>query len=84
MGKIFFYVGNKYTISIYFLSKRIKISKIIISSIMEKFFLFLSTVFFFYAISIISLAEALTLAFVSPIIVTVLSIFYLKKKSWHT
>ena len=36
--------------------------------------------FFFYAISIISLAQALTLAFVSPIIVTILSIFYLKEK----
>ena len=35
---------------------------------------------FFYAISIISLAQALTLAFVSPIIVTILSIFYLKEK----
>ena len=36
--------------------------------------------FFFYAISIISLAQALTLAFISPIIVTILSIFYLKEK----
>ena len=46
----------------------------------RSFFLFLSTVFFFYAISIISLAEALTLAFISPIIVTILSIFFLNEK----
>ena len=42
--------------------------------------MFLSTVFFFYAISIISLAEALTLAFISPIIATILSFLILKEK----
>ena len=43
-------------------------------------FLFLSTVFFFYAISIISMAKALALAFVSPLIVTLLSSLLLKEK----
>ena len=43
-------------------------------------FLFLSTILFFYAISVISLAEALTLGFFSPMIVTLLSAFLLKEK----
>ena len=43
-------------------------------------FLFLSTICFFYSISVISLAKALTLAFVSPIFVTILSAFLLKEK----
>ena len=47
---------------------------------MEKFFFISFNYLFFYAISLISLAEALTLAFVSPIIVTILSIFYLGEK----
>ncbi len=48
--------------------------------LLRSIFLFLSTICFFYAISIISLAEALTLAFVHPIIATLLSSFILKEK----
>ena len=48
--------------------------------ILRSLFLFLSTVFFFYAISEISLPEALTLAFISPIIATILSAIILKEK----
>ena len=47
---------------------------------LRSIFLFLSTVFFFYAISIISMAKALALAFVSPLIVTLLSSLLLKEK----
>ena len=43
-------------------------------------FLFLSTICFFYSISVISLAKALTLAFVAPIFVTILSALLLKEK----
>jgi drug/metabolite transporter (DMT)-like permease len=39
-----------------------------------------STYLFFYSISFISLPKALTLAFVAPLIVTVLSPFFLKEK----
>ena len=48
--------------------------------ISRSFFLFFSTICFFYAISVISLAKALTLTFVAPIIVTILSALLLKEK----
>jgi len=48
--------------------------------ILRSLFLFLSTIFFFYSISVISLAESLTLAFISPIIVTILSVLILKER----
>ena len=48
--------------------------------ILRSIFLFLSTVLFFYAISVISMAKALALAFVAPIIVTILSAVLLKEK----
>tara|TARA_B100000676_G_C17741559_1_gene661662 strand:- start:63 stop:785 length:723 start_codon:yes stop_codon:yes gene_type:complete len=63
-----------------FFRKELNLPKSISVQLWRSFFLFLSTIFFFYAISVISLAEALTLAFVSPIIVTILSIFYLNEK----
>ena len=46
---------------------------------MEVFFLY-NYYTFFYSISVISLPEALTLAFISPIVVTVLSIFILRER----
>ena len=79
MGRYFFMLLISIRLLLFFLEKELNFL-IYISSIMEKFFLFLSTIFFFYSISIISLPEALTLSFVSPIIVTVLSIFYLDEK----
>ena len=42
--------------------------------------LFFANVLFFYSISIISMAEALTLAFVAPLITTALSPFFLGEK----
>ena len=47
---------------------------------LRSIFLFSTTLFFFYAISIISLTEALALAFVYPMISTVLSSIILKEK----
>ena len=44
------------------------------------FVLAFSTLCFFYSISIISMAKALTLAFVAPLITTALSPFFLKEK----
>ena len=42
--------------------------------------LFFANILFFYSISIISMAKALTLAFVAPLITTALSPFFLKEK----
>ena len=42
--------------------------------------LFCANIFFFYSISVISMAKALTLAFVAPLITTALSPFLLKEK----
>ena len=54
--------------------------KLIKIQILRSSFLFLSTIFFFYAISVISMAEAITLSFISPIIATILSFVILKEK----
>ena len=62
-----------------FFRKHLRFPKGIKIQVLRSLFLFLSTIFFFYAISIISLAEALTLAFISPIIATILSFFILKE-----
>ena len=69
-----------FPLALIFFRKEIKFPQSISVQLFRSFFLFLSTVFFFYSISIISLAEALTLAFISPIIVTILSIFFLNEK----
>jgi len=45
--------------------------------------LFCANILFFYSISIISLAKALTLAFIAPLIVTALSPFLLGEKVGH-
>ena len=79
-GRYFFMLLISFPFGFLFFRKDLKFPKSIAVQLWRSFFLFLSTVFFFYAISIISLAEALTLAFVSPIIVTILSIFFLNEK----
>ena len=48
--------------------------------LLRSIFLFLSTLCFFYSISVLSLAEALTLAFVYPMISTLLSSIILKEQ----
>ena len=79
-GRYFFMLLVSFPLSFIFFRKEIKFPQSISVQLFRSFFLFLSTVFFFYAISITSLAEALTLAFISPIIVTILSIFFLNEK----
>ena len=79
-GRYFFMLLISIPLAYIFFRKELKLPNSLAVQLWRSFFLFLSTIFFFYAISIISLAEALTLAFVSPIIVTILSIFYLKEK----
>ena len=79
-GRYFFMAFFSISITYFFFNKHLKFPKGIKIQILRSFFLFFSTLFFFYAISIISLAEALTLAFISPIIATILSFLILKEK----
>ena len=79
-GRYFFMAFFSIVITYFFFNKHLKFPNGITIQILRSFFLFFSTLFFFYAISIISLAEALTLAFISPIIATILSFLILKEK----
>ena len=66
--------------SYFFFNKHLKRPKNIKIQLIRSLFLFLSTILFFYSISVISLPEALTLSFISPMIVTLLSAVILKEK----
>ena len=79
-GRYFFMAFFSILVTFIFFKKHFSFPKGIQIQILRSFFLFFSTVFFFYAISVISLAEALTLAFISPIIATILSFLILKEK----
>ena len=79
-GRYFFMLLISVPLAFIFFRKDLKFPKSLSIQLWRSFFLFLSTIFFFYSISIISLPEALTLSFISPIIVTILSIFYLNEK----
>jgi len=79
-GRYFFMALLSILITVIFFRKHLRFPKAIKIQVLRSLFLFLSTIFFFYAISIISLAEALTLAFISPIIATILSFFILKER----
>ena len=79
-GRYFFMALFSIFIASIFFRKHLGFPKGIKIQVLRSLFLFLSTIFFFYAISIISLAEALTLAFISPIIATILSFFILKER----
>lgn len=78
-GRYFFMAIISLLFTYFFFNKHLKWPNNIKIQLTRSLFLFLSTVFFFYAISIISLAEALALAFVSPMIVTLLSAIILKE-----
>ena len=79
-GRYFFMLLVSFPLAFIFFRKEIKFPQSISVQLFRSFFLFLSTVFFFYAISIISLAKALTLAFVAPLIVTAFSPVFLGEK----
>ena len=79
-GRYFFMAFFSIIITFIFFNRHFNFPKGIQIQIFRSLFLFLSTVFFFYAISVISLPEALTLAFISPIIATILSAIILKEK----
>lgn len=79
-GRYFFMAVFSILITSLFFKKHLIFPKLIRIQILRSSFLFLSTIFFFYAISIISMAEAITLSFISPIIATILSFVILKEK----
>lgn len=79
-GRYFFMALISLSITYFFFNKNLKWPNNIKIQLIRSLFLFLSTILFFYAISVISLAEALTLAFVSPMIVTLLSAIILKEQ----
>ena len=79
-GRYFFMVVISVPITLVFFKKHLSWPKNINIQLARSIFLFLSTILFFYAISVISLAESLTLAFVSPLIVTLLSAILLKEQ----
>ena len=79
-GRYFFMALFSILIASIFFRKHLRFPKGIKIQVLRSLFLFLSTIFFFYAISVISLAEALTLAFISPIIATILSFVILKER----
>ena len=79
-GRYFFMALISWVVIILFFNKQLKWPNNFQIQLIRSLFLFLSTILFFYAISVISLSEALTLAFVSPMIVTLLSAIVLKEK----
>ena len=79
-GRYFFMILISLPLTYLFFKKYLVKPKNISIQFIRSIFLFLSTVLFFYAISITSMAKALALAFVSPLIVTLLSSFLLKEK----
>ena len=79
-GRYFFMALFSILIASIFFRKHLRFPTGIKIQVLRSLFLFLSTIFFFYAISVISLAEALTLSFISPIIATILSFIILKEQ----
>jgi len=79
-ARYFFMVLITLPMALLFLKKNFLWPKNIQIQLLRSIFLFLSTICFFYSISILSLAEALTLAFIHPIIATLLSSIILKEK----
>ena len=79
-GRYFFMVMISLPILYFFFKKHLKWPNNFSLQFLRSIFLFLSTILFFYAISVISLAKSLTLAFISPIIVTLLSSLLLKER----
>ena len=63
-----------------FFREQLKFSQNIKLQIIRGLSLFFANICFFYSISIISMAKALTLAFVAPLVTTALSPFLLKEK----
>jgi len=81
MGKILFYRFFYFTFYVFFFKKNLTWSTQPKLQIFRGLTLFFANILFFYSISIISMAKALTLAFVAPLITTALSPFFFRRKS---
>ena len=79
-ARYFFMVVLSLPITFFFFRRYLTWPQNFLLQMSRSIFLFLSTICFFYAISVISLAKSLTLAFVAPIFVTILSALLLKEK----
>ena len=79
-ARYFFTVFWTLPFMILFFRKNLKFSENPKLQIFRGLTLFFANVCFFYSISIISLAKALTLAFVAPLVTTTLSPIFLKEK----
>ena len=79
-GRYFFMVLISLPITYFFFRNHLKWPSNFTIQFFRSLFLFLSTLFFFYSISILPLADSLTLMFIAPIIVTLLSAIILKEK----
>ena len=79
-ARYFFMIIITLPLIYFFFKEHLKWPKNIYLQLARSIFLFLSTILFFYAISVISLAKSLALAFISPIMVTLLSPLLLKEK----
>ena len=78
-GRYFFMAFISLFVTYFFFNKHLIIPKNLYIQISRSFALFLTTILFFFSISMISLTEALTLHFISPVIVTILSVLILRE-----
>ena len=79
-GRYLFMLLISLPISFIFFKKYMRWPKNLNIQFARSIFLFLSTVFFFFAITILPLADSLTLMFIAPILVTLLAAIILKEK----
>ncbi len=79
-SRYFFTVLIAFPIMFFFFKKDLKWTQQPKLQIIRGLLLFCANILFFYSISIISLAKALTLAFIAPLIVTILSPILLNEK----
>ena len=79
-ARYFFTVAFTFPIMFFFYRTKLKWSDKPILQILRGLILLIANICFFYSISVISLAKALTLAFVAPLIVTAFSPMFLGEK----
>jgi len=79
-ARYFFTVFFTLPFMFFFFKKNLVFSSQPLLQIFRGFTLFFANILFFYSISVISMAKALTLAFIAPLITTALSPFFLGEK----
>ena len=79
-ARYFFTVLFTFTCMFFFYKSQIKLSQNLTLQLSRGLTLLCANICFFYSISVISMAKALTLAFVAPLVTTSLSSIFLKEK----